>query len=263
MPFPYTEILNDKKFAEMFAKWKWPISKYVDKIDDLSYRIPQRAPIKLPIENCLLEHDPEYNIKSKYFNQIRDFIIYSQKKFDDKIKKIKKNIKDEILKKLSKKFEDEFLKKLIKIFEDKILNKLINNFEDELFKKLIKKFEIYFDDEFTGDILLKDFIKIILDIKRDNVLETLKYLKEYYRKYHEEIIVVLWKIFEIQEASKIIGTIPILLFPPTIEAENKAQRTIFQIKLELNRVAWYQNDCKALIIVINKKLDERELENKK
>tara|TARA_B100000674_G_C37938834_1_gene961647 strand:+ start:1484 stop:2239 length:756 start_codon:yes stop_codon:yes gene_type:complete len=251
MPFPYTEY-----------GMTWPDSPYVDKVDEPSYRIPQRAPIEVPIETCLLEQDPEYNIKSKYFNQIRDFIIYSQKKFDDKIKKMKKNIKDEILKKLSKKFEDEFLKKLIKIFEDKILNKLINNFEDELFKKVIKKFEIYFDDEFTGDVLLKDFIKIILDIKRDNVLKTLKDLIEYYRGYREKIIVVLWKIFEMHEASKIIGTIPLLFFPPKIEAENKAQRTIFQIKLELQKIIWYHNDCKALIIVINKKLDERELENK-
>ena len=215
MPFPYTEY-----------GMTWPRSKYVGEIDDLSYRIPMRPPIKLPIENCLLEHDPEYNIKSKYFNQIKEYVekLNSTEEYDEK------------------KTEEEF--------------------EDKIFKKLIKKFEIYFDDEFTGDILLKDFIKIILDIKRDNVLKTLKELKEYYRKYHEEIIVVLWKIFEIPEASKIIGTIPILLFPPTIEAENKAQLTIFQIKLELNRVAWYHNDCKALIIVINKKLDERELENK-
>ena len=215
MPFPYTEY-----------GMTWPVSKYVDKIDDLSYRIKKRPPIEVPIETCLLEHDPEYNIKSKYFNQIKEYVekLNSTEEYNEK------------------KTEEEF--------------------EDIIFKKLIKKFEIYFDDEFTGDILLKDFIKIILDIKRDNVLKTLKDLNEYYRKYHEEIIVILWKIFEIHEASKIIGTIPLLFFPPTIEAENHAQRTIFQIKLELNKLVWYHNDCKALIIVINKKLDERELENK-
>ena len=214
MPFPYTEY-----------GMTWPDSPYVDKVDEPSYRIPQRAPIEIPIETCLLEQDPEYNIKSKYFNQIKEYV--------EKLKSTEE---------YHEKTEEEI--------------------EDELFKKLIKKFEIYFDDKFTGDILLKDFIKIILDIKRDNVMKTLKNVNEYYRGYREKIIVVLWKIFEIHEASKIIGTIPLLFFPPKIEAENKAQRTIFQIKLELQKIIWYHNDCKALIIVINKKLDERELENK-
>ena len=214
MPFPYTEY-----------GMTWPDSPYVDKVDEPSYRIPQRAPIEVPIETCLLEQDPEYNIKSKYFNQIKEYV--------EKLKSTEE---------YHEKTEEEI--------------------EDELFKKLIKKFEIYFDDKFTGDILLKDFIKIILDIKRDNVMKTLKNVNEYYRGYREKIIVVLWKIFEIHEASKIIGTIPLLFFPPKIEAENKAQRTIFQIKLELQKIIWYHNDCKALIIVINKKLDERELENK-
>lgn len=215
MPFPYTEY-----------GMTWPDSPYVDKVDEPSYRIPQRAPIEIPIETCLLEQDPEYNIKSKYFNQIKEYV--------EKLKSTEE---------YHEKTEEEI--------------------EDIIFKKLIKKFEIYFDDEFTGDILLKDFIKIILDIKRDNVMKTLKNVNEYYRGYREKIIVVLWKIFEIHEASKIIGTIPLLFFPPKIEAENKAQRTIFQIKLELQKIIWYHNDCKALIIVINKKLDERELENKK
>ena len=213
MPFPYTEY-----------DMTWPDSPYVDKVDDLSYRIPQRAPIKVNIDSYLLEHDPEYNIKSKYFDQIKDFVDNSGKDYEDKSEQ---------------------------------------QIEAEILKKLVKKFKIFFNNNFTEDILLKDYIKIIVDIKRDNVMKTLKNVNEYYRGYREKIIVVLWKIFEIHEASKIIGTIPLLFFPPKIEAENKAQLTIFKIKLELQKIIWYHNDCKALIIVINKKLDERELENKK
>ena len=213
MPFPYTEY-----------GMTWPDSPYVDKVDEPSYRIPQRAPIEVKIDSYLLEHDPEYNIKSKYFDQIKDFVDNSGKDYEDKS-------------------------------EEQI--------EAEILKKLVKKFKIFFNNSFTEDMLLKDYIKIIVDIKRDNVMKTLKNVNEYYRGYREKIIVVLWKIFEIHEASKIIGTIPLLFFPPKIEAENKAQRTIFQIKLELQKIIWYHNDCKALIIVINKKLDEREFETKK